>query len=245
MDQERFRAEVNYNLEGVKSQAEMERERFRAGANLNLEQVKSQADLKKEQFRAGSEMEREQFRAGTSFQLESAKSQAAMEREQFNAMELWKRTELQMQREDAREVIKGENDLMLSYENHHNHLVEMQADLDHRLKLVGAELRVSATKTLLEEDTKRRASLVQQIEQRGALRSEVFKMLAGAIIQEKLAQRQHKRDMEMEAHKSELRRIEHYWDSIVAYLGALVGGNKIEVAKSEIDRLLSDWGAPS
>jgi hypothetical protein len=48
----------------------------------------------------------------------------------------------------------------------------------------------------MDEDNKRRASMLAGMAERSQLRGEVFKMLAGAIIQEKLAQKQHARDME-------------------------------------------------
>lgn len=94
---------------------------------------------------------------------------------------------------------------------------------------------------LLDEDNRCRASLHLQIEERSKLRGEVFKMLADAVIQEKLAQRQHARDLELRQVDSENRKAEAYWNSVCAYLSGLMDTGKTDVATREIDRLLIEW----
>jgi len=79
--------------------------------------------------------------------------------------------------------------------------------------------------------------------ERSQLRGEVFKMLAGAIIQEKLAQKQHARDMEKMTHESDLKKSEQYFSSVCSYLSQLLDSSKEQEAKAEIDRLIEEWGA--
>ena len=221
-----FRAQA----EQYRASEAMERERFKANADMNREYVKNNAA-----------MERERFKAEANQNLGAAKAQAEMAKEQFSASEAWKRTTLEADREDDRERLKARHALELEHEKHMHRLDEMQMELNNRARLMGVELGIATVQKLMDEDTKRRASLNQQFEQRSNLRSEVFKMLAGAVIQEKLAQRQHQRDMEMATHQSELRRAEHYWNSVFSYLGKLVEANHLETAKAEIDHLLDEW----
>lgn len=231
---EQYRAHEAMEREQVRSRSEMERERFKADADLNREYVKSNAA-----------MERERFKAEANLGLEALKAQTAIAKEQFSATEAWKRTTLEADRADDRERLKARHALDLEEEKHLHRLDEMQAELDKRARLMGIELSVSTVQKLMDEDAKRRASLNQQFEQRSQLRAEVFKMLASAVIQEKLAQRQHQRETAMATHQSELRRVEHYWNSVFAYLGKLVESNRMEAAKTEIDHLLGQWGAVS
>jgi hypothetical protein len=55
---------------------------------------------------------------------------------------------------------------------------------------------LSVITTLMEEDGKVRTSMLARTENSDKVRDEAFKMLAGAVIQEKLAQKQHNRDLE-------------------------------------------------
>ena len=231
---EQYRAREAMELEHTRSSSAMERERFKADADLNREYVKNNAA-----------MEREQFKAESHQHLEAVKAQAAMAKEQFSASEAWRRATFEADREDDRERLKARHALDMEQEKHLHRLDEMQAELDNRARLMGVELGLATVQKLMDEDAKRRASLNQQFEQRSHLRADVFKMLAGAVIQEKLAQRQHQRDMAMATHQSELRRVEQYWSGVFGYLGKLVETNRMETAKAEIDHLLGQWGMVS
>jgi hypothetical protein len=62
-----------------------------------------------------------------------------------------------------------------------NRIAEMELDLDHRLRTIGAESLVLTTQKSLDEHASTRQHLMRQFEERTKLRGDVFKMLAGAV----------------------------------------------------------------
>jgi hypothetical protein len=204
----------------------------RLDPHYQLKMQQLQASVQGEQYRAQSAMEREHVKAN-----------AAMERERFRAGEAWQQANHLANREDQREQARGQTAIELSKQEHGQRLAEMQADLENHARMAGIESNLLAVHKILDEDNNRRASLNRQLEDRSKLRGEVFKMLAGAVIQEKLAQRQHAREKELRQVDHENRKAESYWNSVCAYLSALIDTGKTDAAKGEIDRLLATWQA--
>ena len=86
---------------------------------------------------------------------------------------------------------------------------------------------------------------MRQMEARANLRGDIFKTLSGAIIQEKLSQKQHARDMERLEKESALRRAEQradeYANGLALYLKSLIDAGNMQAAKDEVDRLVKEW----
>lgn len=166
------------------------------------------------------------------YALEEFRAERQMEVARFNAYEAERREQDRANNDRDTERIRGAN-----------RIAEMELDLDHRMRVMGAESAVISTQKLIDEGTATRAHLMRQIEERGKLRGDVFKMLAGAVIQEKLAQRQHARDMEKIKAEGEQKRAVHYLDSLASYLGKMIESGHEVRARSEIDRLTREWSA--
>jgi hypothetical protein len=62
------------------------------------------------------------------------------------------------------------------------------------------------------------------------------------VITEKLAQKQHARDMERLEKESELRRFETFWASFTGFIMGLYQQGKQDEARAAIDRQLEQWG---
>ena len=226
--------------------------RFDPHYQLKLQQIQQSAY--NEQYRAYANMERERFKANEEWQRMQYKASEDWRQTQYKAEQENQRMQTMLAREDQREEIRGKNALAveeargqnalnLATHEHQSKLAQMQADLEHRLTIAGFESGILATQKIMDEDNNRRASLLKQIEERSQLRGEVTKMLMGAIIQEKLAQKQHKRDLEKMSHESDLKQAEMYFSSLCGYLWKLLDASKEQEAKAEIDRLHEVWRA--
>lgn len=226
--------------------------RFDPHYQLKLQQIQQSAY--NEQYRASANMERERFKASEEWQRVQYKAGEEWRQAQYKAEQENQRMQTMFAREDQREEMRGKNALaveeargrnalnLAGYE-HQNKLAQMQADLENRLTASGFESGILAMQKLIDEDNHRRASLLKQIEERSQLRSKVTKMLAGAIIQEKLAQKQHQRDLEKMSHESNLKQAEMYFSGVCGYLWKLLDASKEQEAKDEIDRLHEAWRA--
>ena len=137
--------------------------------------------------------------------------------------------------------MRGENNTSLAQLEHENAIVRMEKDLQNHVSKIGVDSGVLAVQKLIDQDNSKRASLMDQIEARANLRGEVFKMLSGAIIQEKLAQKQHARDMEKLEKESALRRADDYAKGVALYLTNLIDTGNMQAAKDEVDRLVKEW----
>lgn len=93
----------------------------------------------------------------------------------------------------------------------------------------------------MEENGKVRTSMLTRMENSHKVRDEIFKMQAGAVIQEKLAQKQHKRDLEKMQHESNLKQSEQYFQSICLRLSKLLDDSQEEKVKKEIAQLYAIW----
>jgi hypothetical protein len=204
----------------TKIMADAQVERFRADRDDHLQTRKIEADRDREYIRANESMNRERFRADR------------------DDSRLDRRFEQEKQLEERRE----QNSVTLSRIDHENKLTQMEESLRHSVFKSGFDSGILTIHKMMDEDTARRASLTKQFEDRSQLRGDVFKMLAGAIIQEKLAQRQHKRDLERSEAESIQRRTERYCESMFAYLMKLNESEGVRAMEDEISRLEREWG---
>jgi hypothetical protein len=168
------------------------------------------------------------------YALEEYRAEKQMDVARFNAYESDKRDRERANNDRDTERIRGAN-----------RIAEMELDLDHRLRIIGAESLVLTTQKSLDEHASTRQHLMRQIEERSKLRGDVFKMLAGAVIQEKLAQRQHARDLQKIKAEGEQRRAGQYLDSLAVYLTRMIEGGQEARARDEIDRIAREWGEES
>ncbi len=164
------------------------------------------------------------------YALEEFRAERQMEVARFNAYEAERRERDRANNDRDTERVRGAN-----------RIAEMELDLDHRMRIMGADSAVISTQKLIDEGTASRAHLMRQIEERGKLRGDVVKMLAGAVIQEKLAQRQHVRDMQKIKAEGEQKRAGHYLDSLATYLGKMIESGQEGRAQNEVDRLIREW----
>jgi hypothetical protein len=100
---------------------------------------------------------------------------------------------------------------------------------------------LSVITTLMEENGKVRTSMLDRMKSSHNSRDKVHEMLAGALIQEKLAQKQHNRDLEKMQLASTLKQSEHYFQSICLRLSKLLDDSKEDKAKQEIAELHAMW----
>ena len=215
--------------------------RFDPHYQLKLQQIQQSAY--NEQYRAYANMERERFKANEEWQRMQYKAEQDSQRMQTMLAREDQREEMRGKNALAVEEARGRNALNLATHEHQNKLAQMQADLENRLTVSGFESLILSTQKIMDEDNNRRASLLKQLEERSQLRGEVTKMLMGAIIQEKLAQKQHKRDLEKMSHESDLKQAEMYFSGVCGYLWQLLEASKEQEAKAEIDRLHEVWRA--
>lgn len=87
------------------------------------------------------------------------------------------------------------------------------------------------------------SSAARNMDTRSQLRGEVFKQLASAVIQEKLAQKQHARELEKMRLDHEQKKDARVWDQLCAYIFALMENNEKKKAEEYIDKLVKDWEA--
>ena len=240
--------------EQYRAWASMERERYKAGSKWQQTQFMSEQENQRMYYKTGEEWKQTQYKAGEEWRKTQYKAGEEWRLTQYKTEQENQRLQKTLDREDQREAIRGQNaiaveemrgrnDLNLANNEHGNRLLQMQADLEHRMTMAGFESGILATQKIMDEDNKRRENLLATIGARSQLRGEVTKMLAGAIIQEKLAQKQHARDMEKMTHESDLKKSEQYFLTVCAYLGQLLDASKEQEAKAEIDRLFEEWGA--
>jgi hypothetical protein len=182
-------------------------------------------------FKADSDMSREHVRAN-----------AAYDRERFKADREDSRQDKAIGAQFDLERTRGENSLSLARAEHENALERMEEDLRNHIARAGVDSGILATHKLIDEDTGRRQSLMRQIEARSQLRGDVFKMLAGAVIQEKLAQKQHLREMGKLKVNSDLRRAE-YMENLTYHLENLANQGRENEAKECVKKTIAGWEA--
>lgn len=188
-------------------------------SRLSLLQQQMTATAYIERHRSDEAMRREQYRANANYQQEQLRSSEAMRREQYKSQE-------ENNRLNRRYALEGQ----LEQQVHENRLQQMEESLKHSMLKAGFDSMLQLLQKTADEDAKKRESLHRQLENRTQTRNELFKMLAGAVIQEKLAQMQHERDKESRA-----------WDMTQALLLKTYERDGVEATKREIDRVCQEW----
>jgi hypothetical protein len=201
-----------------------------ANAKYDIARFNADAAIQREHVRGGYEMDKEHFRANR----DDARQNKAIDA-QYDIERMRGETSTAVER------MRGENNTSLAQLEHENAIVRMEKDLQNHVSKIGVDSGVLAVQKLIDQDNSKRASLLDQIEARSNLRGEVFKMLSGAIIQEKLAQKQHARDMEKLEKERAMNRADEYSKSLVLYLTNLIDTGNMQAAKDEIDRLVNEW----
>lgn len=199
--------------------------------NYQLQALKDHAAMQREHVRGDYELDRQKMR-----------DNAAYDREQFKADRDDSRQERALSAQFDLERVKGENNLSLSRAEHENALERMEEELRNHIARAGVDSGVLATHKLIDEDTARRQSLMRVIEARSLLRGDITKMMAGAVIQEKFAQRQHKRDMEKLQVNSDLRRAE-YMENLTNHLENLMKQGREKEANECVKSTVAGWEA--
>lgn len=165
-------------------------------------------------------------------QIERFRAQEAMNREQTKANEAMRREQYKAQEENNRLNRRFSFEQQLEQQAHENRLLQLEESLKGSIYKAGFDLMADLVRKTAEEDEQRRKHTQEQFTIRANLRADVFKMLAGAVIQEKLAQKQHERDKE-----------NRVWAMMEAYLLKTYETNGEQATKREIDRLVSEWEA--
>lgn len=162
--------------------------------------------------------------------MERQKSDEAMRREQYKAVESMRREQYKSQEENNRLDRRFSFEERLERQAHENRILQLEESIKGSIFKAGFDLMADLVKKSADEDEQRRKHTQEQFTIRSNLRADVFKMLAGAVIQEKLAQKQHERDKE-----------NRVWAMTEAYLLQTYKTAGEQATKREIDRLVSEW----
>lgn len=161
------------------------------------------------------------------------------------------------------ENMRLQNALILADKEHQNKLTQLQYQANNEVELTAMKSqaavaltnnerenkialadfnsKLAVTTTLMEENCNMRASMIARIENSHKVRDDIYKKQIEAVIQEKLAQKQHKRDLEKMYHESNLKKSEQYFQSICLRLSKLLDNSQDEKVKEEIDQLFAMW----
>jgi hypothetical protein len=183
----------------------------------------------------------EEQRMKTALAVETQRSQNAFSLANQEHQNKLDQIHYQANRDDQREAMKAQSAATQAKQTHEHQLERMQVELQNSMALAEFKTGLSVITTLMEEDGKVRTSMLARMENSHEVRDDVFKMLAGAVIQEKLAQKQHKRDMEKMQLESSLKRAEQIFQGICLRLSKLLDGSKDEQVKQEIAELHAMW----
>lgn len=145
------------------------------------------------------------------------------------------------QSEEAKEVRQLETSRAIESDKHGYRLAELDAELTQNLKKMEAEFHFEKLTRLDTMQQEIFSSTVRQLDQRAQLRGALFQNLAGALINEKLAQKQHKRDLEKLQLQHEQHKDGRIFDQLCNYIFALLQNNQEQAAKDYIDRLVAEW----
>lgn len=192
------------------------------------------------------------FKIYEKISLHDQRRQTALELENHRSRNSWMLTDKEHQnklaqiqyqenREDQRAATKGQAAVELADRKHGNQMERMQVELQNHIALAEVTTKLSVITTLMEENGKVRTSMLARMENSHEVRDEVFKMQVGAVIQEKLDQKQHHRDLEKMQLASNLKKSEQYFQGICLRLSTLLDDSKDEQAKQEIAELHAMW----
>jgi hypothetical protein len=234
---------AKYDIANYNNQTALDREHIRGRYTVDRQNLANQNARDLEEFKAHKEDARLDKTIGAQTTLEKLRGDSALGVARLQGEN--NLTIENMRGENARgvEQLRGENSLALSNTEHKNAIARMEEDLRGQIAKAGFDSGVLAVHTTIAEDNKKRTTLIAQMEARTALRSRVQEKLIDAVIKEKLAQKQHARDMERLDKESELRRFETFWNSLSGFIMGLYQQGKQDEARAEIDRQLERWRA--
>lgn len=232
---------ARYAVAQLGATAAMEREQYKASHQQSLQHTKDDAALEREHVRGKYGLDKAKIAAESATERLNAEIAARADVEKMRAESAMSVAEQQANTQRGIAELQHASAVKIEADRATYDIQRLEADLAGKLALSAADSGVLATHKLIDEYAANRASAVRQFEERSRLRGDVFKMLAGAIIQEKLAQKQHARDIERIKVEGEQRRSASYLDSLSAYLSRLVDSGQEQRARQEIDRLSAEW----
>lgn len=234
---------AQYDIAGFNGQNALEREHIRGRYAVDRQNMANQNARELEEFKAHKEDDRLDKTIGAQATLEKLRGDSALGVARLHSENSL--TIENMRGDNARgvELLRGENSLALINTEHKNAIARMEDDLKNQLAKAGFDSGVLAVHKTIDEDSKKRNTLIAQMEARTVLRSAVQEKLIDAVIKEKLAQKQHARDMERLEKESELRRFETFWSSFSGFVMSLYQQGKQDEARAAIDRQLEQWRA--
>lgn len=181
-------------------------------------------EWKEVQLRVESEKQQLQAKIESEFQLEEARGRNAVLTEET-------RGEYGLMLEETR----GQNALALAKREHKNKLKEMTAEVFNRMSVVGFESSVMAVHKIIDEDNKRRASLLEWMAKRGELRNKVQEMAVAFILKHKSSEVEHRQEMEKMKLANKLKKSEM---KLASKLGT---SKKQQEEQDELDNILKGW----
>lgn len=126
-------------------------------------------------------------------------------------------------------------------DKHKFRLEMLEAELSQHMKKMEGNRHFEKLSRLDAMEQEVFSGAARNMDTRSQLRGEVFKQLASAVIQEKLAQKQHAREMEKMRLEHEFKKESRVWDQLCAYIFALMENNQKKQAEEYIDKLVKDW----
>jgi hypothetical protein len=242
---ENIRGDNAREVQHIRSRSELERQHVSDSAAFERDRFKAEKEDERHDKTIKTQVELEKMRGSGAIEVQKMRTSGALEVEDVRGKNALSVEEFRHQSASHVEHQRGQNSLTLAQVEHLNLLERMETDLRYSITRAGTESAVLATHKVIDEDNKRRASLLDHIQARGQLRGKVQEMLIGAVIQEKLAQKQHVRDIEKLEKESSLRRFEAYWNSFTALISSLYESGKRDEARAEIDRQIEKWQTQS
>lgn len=152
----------------------------------------------------------------------------------------------QANRDDQREAMKSHNAIALANKERENQLERMQVEQQNRLEQMQVELQnhkaiaefnteLSIISKLMEEDGKGRTSILARMECSHKDQDKTLYMLRESFVQDRLAKKQHNRNLEKMQLESLLKRREQYVQSYC------LRNSQEEKAKQKLDQLFAMW----
>jgi hypothetical protein len=237
------RFDPDYQMKLQKVQQTMELERYRTSEKWQQLQYMAGREDQNAQYRAEQEEKREVMRGENALSVESKRGENALTLADKDHQNKFSQLQSISEREDQREEMKGQTALNLADKAHTNQLAQIQAEFQNQVSLSAFNSGISAVHKLMDENNKKRESLLKRREDRNIIRGRCQELVMETVANELLAKNQHARELEKMNLASSLNQAEQYFQSVCLYLSQLLEASKEEEAKAEIDRLFSEWGA--
>lgn len=145
--------------------------------------------------------------------------------------------------EEVRAARQLETSREIESDKHEYRLVELETELTIQLKKMDADFHFQKLTSMETKQNDIFSSALRQMEQRSQLRNTVFQNLANAVITEKLAQKQHAREMEKMTLQHDQQKDSRLFEQLCQYIFLLLQNNQEQAAKDYIDKLVTEWGA--